>query len=94
MKDILVKVQKKYKERVKKVGKSTSVGLCFIAYEHLTRDERETFDKYLRQYVRENEQKIFYNCEDIETNDSFQFMWRPRDSKVRLNWLKEQISKF
>jgi hypothetical protein len=94
MKETLLKLREAYlqyvsSEEVVKWG--ICVGLCFSSYKFLSADEHKMFQEYLDKYKKRRER--FYNSEGVKTCDSSKFLWKPLNSKVRLDWLDKQIAK-
>lgn len=94
MKDIFLKIKTEFEQKIKtNISKDTSFGLCYVAMMCLTPDEYRAFGTYMVAYLKKVNQKIFYTCYGVETKDSEQFIWNPKDTQTRLNWLDEQIAK-
>jgi hypothetical protein len=95
MKEVLIKLKEAYlvfittKEAKNGYG---CLGLCFVSYKYLSTDEDELFQNLLKKYI--NTRKVFYTYQGEKMKCKSQFLWMPKNSQARINWLDRQIAKF
>jgi hypothetical protein len=93
MKKILIIFEEIYKrEGLIQHDKGECVGFCSISSTFLTPYQYKRFQKYLREWVKESGQTIFFTYDNEETYCKSQFVWNSEDFNTRLEWLEKHIN--